>query len=211
MEKKITYDKVLSLGSTCYPKLFTNKYLKLCETELFDYIGTSMWAINELLLNDFENLVNETYFIKVPIFQDGPEIVINGKYYLRFKHDLQDLDMINFKPFQEKYLRRISRFKNTMNVNSNILFIRLQETQKNRIRYNDRQINEYDELDKFLSIMNKQYQNKVFTIIYINDEKDGWNLRRDILSIKVDSIESWDPIDNKLVNLLMKEQLNVRL
>jgi len=27
--------------------------------------------------------------------------------------------------------------------------------------------------------------------------------------MKVDSIESWDPIDNKLVNVFMKEQLNV--
>ena len=50
---KLTFDKVISIGSNCYPKCFIQASLYGGETEFFDYIGTSMWSINELLVNDF--------------------------------------------------------------------------------------------------------------------------------------------------------------
>ena len=48
------FDEVSSLGYNCYTKLYFNSRKMDKETQFFDYIGTSVWSIIELLENDFD-------------------------------------------------------------------------------------------------------------------------------------------------------------
>ena len=59
--------KIISLGSNCYNKIYLNKIGIKRETNYFDYIGTSMWAINELfIMNKFKDVFsNKDNFINM--------------------------------------------------------------------------------------------------------------------------------------------------
>lgn len=87
------YDKVLSLGYSCFPKLSLMAVGQSCETQLFDYTGTAMWSINNLINNDYEGLTDINNFKNMRIYTDNDKpLAVNEKYYIRFPHDLQDAD-----------------------------------------------------------------------------------------------------------------------
>jgi hypothetical protein len=205
------FNKILSLGSNCYPKFFIGRILKPVygQTELFDYIGTSMWAINMLLLNDFAGLTDIQLFDILPILEGEEPIVTNTKYYMRFIHDLKKVSDSESVEFQEKIKRRIQRFKENMSSFDRILFIRRQEIQKGRIHYNGGlKRPERDELDDFIDILHIKYKCRGVTIIYINLEEDGWNDRGDILCVKAESLgcEREDP-HNVIMELFEKKHV----
>lgn len=192
------FNKILSLGSNCYPKFFIKRILNppYGETELFDYIGTSMALINMLLLNDFEGLYEPSNFALIHTLEGEEPVVTNTKYYMRFIHDLKAVTDADSTEFQEKIQRRIGRFKKNMTEFDRILFIRRQEIQKGRIHYNGGLVRpEREELDEFIDILKIKYNCPDVTIIYINLDEDGWNDRGDILSVKAASLgcEREDP------------------
>ena len=193
------FNKILSLGSNCYPKFFISRILNppYGETELFDYIGTSMSSINQLLLNDFDGLYEPSNFALIHTLEGEGPMVTNTKYYMRFIHDLKKVTDADSTEFQAKIQRRILRFKKNMTEFDRILFIRRQEIQKGRIYYNGEALlrPERLELDEFIDILKIKYNCAKVTIIYINLDEDGWNDRGDILSVKAASLgcEREDP------------------
>ncbi len=83
--------KVISLGYNCFIKKYMNDNNIKQETNLYDYIGVSMWSINELLLNDFSNLYDINDYKKYKIFTNDSYItIINERYYLRFPHEFKN-------------------------------------------------------------------------------------------------------------------------
>ena len=192
------YNKILSLGSNCYSKFFISRVINPSygETELFDYIGTSMASINHLLLNEFDGLYEPSNFALLNTLEGEEPVVTNTKYYMRFIHDLKKATDADSSEFQAKIQRRIGRFKKNMTEFDRILFIRRQEIQKGRIYYNGGLLRpEREELDEFIDILKIKYNCADVTIIYINLDEDGWNDRGDILSVKAPSLscEREDP------------------
>ena len=185
---KSKYTNILSLGSNCYPKLFIQRVVKPLEgeTQLFDYIGTSVWSINALLRADFKDL---TTVSMTPILDKVRPIVTNTEYYVRFMHELRNASDAEKPAFKEQIARRIQRFTSTMSDPAkNILFIRWQENPKGRIVYpNFPTTTEYEELSTFVALIKEKYGAAV-TVIYINTEQEGWNEARNILSVKIPSL-----------------------
>lgn len=212
------FNKILSLGSNCYPKFFISRILNppYGETELFDYIGTSMASINQLLLNDFDGLYEPSNFALIHTLEGEEPMITNTKYYMRFIHDLKKVTDADSSEFQAKMQRRILRFKKNMTEFDRILFIRRQEIQKGRIYYKGEGLlrPERMELDEFIEILKIKYNCANVTIIYINLDEDGWNDRGDILSVKTSSLccEREDPhnvikelfVEKDIVKLLDK-------
>jgi len=186
------FNRIFSLGSNCYPKFFISKILKPSnkETDLFDYIGASMWSINALLLNDFVGLNDHTNFALMPVLEGAKPIVINTKYYLRFKHDLASVADATNGIFKGKMARRLKRFNDGLTADS-LLFIRQQESQTGRLPYTSPNAlrSDAEELDEFIDILHMKYKCKKVVVIYINLDVDGWNERRDVLSVKIDSLD----------------------
>jgi len=196
------YSDILSLGANCYPKLFISKVLEPAngETQLFDYIGASMWSINALIRADFEGITNPTNFAKIPIVKYVPPIVTNTKYNLRFVHDLQSVEAVQEPEFIAKMQRRVDRFTETLKGSKNILCIRYQENPAGRIVYPENPVtDEYQELVAFVALVKDKYGAEI-SVIYINTEQEGWNDAHNILSVKISSLS----VDHRIIHNRLK-------
>lgn len=172
----------ISLGYTCTPKLYLYHINQAGEqTHIFDWVGTSMWSINELVSNGFQEMTDLTQIVKMKVITDQPEMMTHKKYYLRFFHDFgKHLDKISpetWTDFKEKYERRIPRFYELLQSHETILFWRLEEKiNDKRIIYDDFQdkfqTTELEELTKFSQYLQNNYPGLKFHILYFNYEKD---------------------------------------
>jgi hypothetical protein len=126
------FDNISSLGHNCYPKLyFTSKKIDQ-ETHFFDYIGTSVWSIIELLENDFEGMFDKDNYKIMNIMKDGDNkyLVVNQKYFIRCKHEFkktllnQNLDNEELNIFIDKMKRRKEKLMNMLSNNKSLIFIR---------------------------------------------------------------------------------------
>lgn len=164
--------KIISLGYNCFVKKYVDGKFGKFETNFFDNTGISMWAVNELFENDFSDLFNIEDYEKMEIIPRY-SVYTNKKYYLRCLHDLPDLSRFNI--YKESYERRIKRLDDTIK-NKNILFIRVEEHQKNRIIYDFYKEkfakSELDYNKEFSNIIKNKYPNTKFKIIYISDIYD---------------------------------------
>lgn len=173
-------DKYISLGYSCGPKFFISTILKE-EYYVFDYLGSSMWSIIELLNNNFKDFINESLIKKMEITKNN-YIYTNKKYYIRFLHDFdarKKESLYNkyfYKKLENAYTRRIFRFLNlfkVFNTNSKILgIIRTQEPTSNRIIYDEYkdkfEKSEYFYLCEFSNLLKHMYPQLKFIILYIN-------------------------------------------
>lgn len=178
------FDKVISLGGNCYPKIYFSFVKYNQETYFFDYLGSPMWAVNELIDNNFSFLFNKEDYENMNILTNTPNeyIYTNKKYYLVLRHDFEYQKLkkgkilINdsqFKEFQDKYERRIIRMNELLNSNKNILFVRFHEN-KNKIIYSDYEEkykkNELEYLFDFSELIKKKFLTLKFKIIYITKD-----------------------------------------
>ncbi len=193
--------RLVSLGSNCYFKKFIDSITSR-ETEIFDYIGSSMKSINDLVLNNFEDLCNIKYFDNLQTLKHA-SFITNTKYYLRFPHDLRNFNKLtnDFPEFSNKYNRRINRWHNMLENNKKILFLRYFESQVSRlIFYNDK--DEYTHIEEFLHIMNNKYPEHIFKLIYIQPDIDN-NYKNNIITLKYNGhidFYNADIVINKLLN-----------
>jgi hypothetical protein len=181
--------------------------------QIFDYIGTSMWSIVELLKNDFAGLLEKDKLVKMPIRSQTELIWTNVTYYVRFLHDLMDAKHID-KTF-EKNERRIIRFKSLINQNKPLILMRLEESQKNRIQYEqfnkylDKTEHEYVvELSQWLKLNTKLK----FRILYLGTKETQYDAENNIIFIKTNIDEhTWDNCNVTMNNLINENNEVIKL
>jgi len=145
------FDNVSSLGYNCYTKLYFNSRKMDQETQFFDYIGTSVWSIIDLLNNDFEGMFDKSNYKIMNVMKTGDDnqfLVVNEKYFVRCKHEFKKTLDRKFGPeilneyeinkdelddFIEKMKRRKERFMNMLANNNSLLFIRYEEDPTGRL------------------------------------------------------------------------------
>ena len=103
------FDTVISLGYRCYTKIYLHKYYKEEETNIFDWVGTGIFSMNLLLMNNFDGLLDYKNY-KILNGSVGNK-VYNKKYYINIFHDLDENNFPKendnkWKEFVEKYKRR---------------------------------------------------------------------------------------------------------
>lgn len=195
--------QIISFGFNCYVKIMLQKMKIEQETQFFDWIGTSIWAILRLLKNSFESVLERDELKYIQTIQREDEYVwTDMKYYLRFPHDFQqthkkDTLAMNdrfYKETKDKYERRAKRFLETLheceNKKKQIVFIRLEEDQKDRIKLPEYpKIN--DELPSLFEIsqwIQKHYPNLSFYILFISRNSESYQHSDDlhliVLSLK---------------------------
>ena len=69
----------ISLGVNCTHKMYLNSVKKSKETHVFEWTGCSMWAVNELLANNFEGLLEHNQIEKQLIFPDSDKKIFTQK------------------------------------------------------------------------------------------------------------------------------------
>lgn len=126
---KNNQNTLLSLGPNCFIKKFFDSMNISQETHFFDYIGSTLWSICDLIENDFADLFHYKEYKNIKVLQNA-YIFSNTRYYLNFKHDFPQKHeggeiQINtpfFLQFVQKYKRRILRFQNLLKSGKPILF-----------------------------------------------------------------------------------------
>lgn len=207
------YNKTLSLGSTCFTKKFMLSIGINQETEFFDYIGTPVWSITDLVNNDFKNIFDYNDYKNIKILSDKNDSynITHIPYFLVFKHDFSQthkqftpaIKLPEFYAFKDKYLRRVNRFKYLLNTQSSILFIRY-EQYKNYIihdRYKDKYSKcELTQLRDFSSMLQQKYPNLTFHILffYSDIENSFYDNDYNILILKNNKILTYDNCHEKL-------------
>lgn len=209
------YDKIISLGSNCYIKLFLNHIQYEQETHFFDYIGSSMWSVCELIKNNFSDVFNTEDYKNEYTIIGLPKMVTNSRYNLKFRHDLStDKFVSQFTEFKEKYIRRIKRFQDLLMSSENILFMRFEETKENRIvneKYNEQnKISELEYIKLFSKFLRSNYPELKFKIIFISktwfDNVDEENNITTIHEMKKNKID-----DYKIAGRQIEELLNNKI
>jgi hypothetical protein len=236
MDKIIKEYQIVPLGYNCFVKKYLNYIGISQETQLFDYIGSSMWGINNFIENDYKNLFNLNEYELLQINTNKTEeIVTHKKYYFRFLHDLKDVPKKNydikyinnkyskniikiqnrnndilFNNFQEKYERRIIRFIDLINTKNKIIFIRIEEKINNRIMYDFIKDNYYkDEIEylkDFTNIIKKINNNMEFYIIFISKKLPNSFIDNIIILNDTENINNYDNCDIKLNDLFNKNK-----
>lgn len=192
------FDKHISLGYNCFlKKYFTTVNELNQETQVFDYTGICVWAINELIENKFHNLFDREQYKNLQINKEGDKFIItNLQYYIIFKHDFKQdysgktlpLTDDRFNLFKEKYTRRIERFYTMLETKKSILFYRFGENLQTRVIHPQYKrkfaVPEYQQLIAFKKLINKLYPSLEIFIIYISKKhKTNFDKENRIITI----------------------------
>ena len=176
--------KWISLGYSCSSRKYINSYCHRGETHFFDWIGAPMWAINELIQNNFDINFDSGECSYCVTLSNEKAIMTHRKYYLRMMHDFPREGAIkNIAPklpditrnISEKYRRRSQRFMGLLKYLESPdaemqIFLRLEEPHENRI-IPDEHLEKYNkpELEYIIDFARllKQRGCKKFKVIYI--------------------------------------------
>ena len=155
-------------------------------------------------------------FVSMQLMNNEEPLITNKKYYTRFMHDFTNhTDNISdeeFKLFEEKYNRRITRFKNILSdCNSNnksILFLRIEENNTNRIIY-DEYKNKMDEHAcsiLFEQIILKLYPNLKFKLVVISKYSLTKKISNNIIFLGKKSIYNWNTCEKDINRALVSNK-----
>ena len=129
--------KLVSLGYNCYSKKLCKTFVN-SETNVFDWLGISLWSINKLIDNNYEGLTDKEDMI---IYNYCNKYSVTSKqYFIRFYHDfhinpIKDLDMSTIlvsDSFKNKYSRRVERFNGILSSDEPVIFVHIEENNENR-------------------------------------------------------------------------------
>jgi hypothetical protein len=191
--------KCISLGGLCGAATALNENCMSYAWSLpFNYVGSTFPGIIDCIENDFTN-----FFPKKLIAEHDqycPKF-FRGKYFTFMHHDLLDDAVI------ESFKRKIQRFKNALENESKLVFLRVTTTTESY----------YDEIKltgSFINAINKKYPKLEPILIYIVPDQDDTRFvltieqnvhlftlnRSDEYKIIIDCIKNEDLFTNKMVS-----------
>ena len=222
-----SFDKVISLGSNCYIKMFLESIKYKTETHFFDYIGSSMWAINDLFKDNFSELfddgIDSLEKKKIMYSGDDEYIITHKKYYLRFKHEFnqnfhseikENIKIEDFKKVCEKYERRKERLFDILNDDKQtLLFIRYEEDHKNRINYFEDKKSEIEYIYDFIKMIKRKYPLKKFCILLLSHTMENdINYDENLIILKmIEEINLWNESPKKIKNTIDKNKISLNI
>jgi hypothetical protein len=117
-------DAILSIGGNCNPKLYLEKYIQSEPTCFFDYIGSTIAAICDIITQNWDGLNNPTLYTQFNKLSNPKDTIVTHKdHYLHFIHDVHTLENVN-EAFFNKLDRRIERFESILHKSNKLLLIR---------------------------------------------------------------------------------------
>lgn len=157
------YDNIVSLGFFCNVASEIERLGYRDASYPFDWVTNRMSAVNELISNDFEDLIDPS---KLALEELNKSFVVKHiNYEFRFYHDFNCQMEIaeQCSKVKNKYLPRIERFRSLLDSNKRVLFVRYVYDQ-----------NEGNEIEKFIKIMDR-FPCKYDLLLVKNDDTDFLN------------------------------------
>jgi len=218
---KNKHDILISLGSTCYVKNMLNKHVSQ-KTYMFDWIGSSMWGLCEIIEHNFKDIFNKNNYKYMATVENRHLMVVNTSKYLIFTHDFpqipvndQQKDILQqrylnddtFVEFTNKYIRRITDFQNLLNGQNKILFIRHEQYMMNRKIYPEYEKyfvqSELQYLIKFTDLLKVMYPTLKFNILYLSHTHQNKHLIDNNIIILNTPLTDWNECANVFTNVII--------
>lgn len=182
--------KWVSIGYNCFMRICIDRSNILKPmTNFFDYLGTPMWAVHQLIQNDFpSDFFDQTMYKNMFMFKDRKNVMhtnriyTHSKYMIRVAHDLPNYNdpsppfpQLEFDAFVLKYKRRIPRFKQLLEqTRFPLLFFRYQEPLENHDipteheHYYD--VPEDQQMERFDQMLQQKYPSLRYKILYFQTD-----------------------------------------
>ena len=109
------------------------------ERQVFDWLGTSMWAIVMLIKDEFRDFLDKRLLEYRKRYTHTDELYpTNIKYDIPMLHEFEKRNSVRVReaeliPIVEKYQRRIERFNGLLRGDKEIVFIRLERDASDKI------------------------------------------------------------------------------
>jgi len=177
----------LSLGYNCFGKRFIQRALHIDQpTHMFDYIGSSMWAIVKLLQSDFDGIDDEHAYRRLPTV--GKRYMItHARYYLRFAHDFghkehrSGASAARIAECVQRYTRRAMRFRETLANCTTLVLLRFEE--RNIEKHANKEMcdaalerSEVEHIGAVRQILFSRYQNlRRITVVLFSHTADAYD------------------------------------
>ena len=175
---------IISLGYSCetitllLKQISTGKATKITHS-VFDRMATPMWAVSQLVANNFAGLLNNVE--SMSIFQNYPEKwLVDKQYYIRLFP--KTTDSPQYAKYKEAILAKAQNFGAMLTAaaaaQTPVLFVRTQEPTcyadyGARIIYPEYQTqyqqSEYDYLKEFSKTISTMYPTLQFNILFLSD------------------------------------------
>jgi len=187
----------ISIGYSCHVKVFCDMLLEMdnrrgVPRQPFDWLGTPMWTINEIVENDFADLVNPDLIKPRCRYRgDTTQFLTHEKYNAVYLHDFgKDITKIPeevWKKVEEGYARRIERWHEVTKSGFPILFIRLEQDKKDRIEYPEFQrsqgSDEQFQVERFSDLMKAKGIN--CAVLYLSTtHPTGYNSEKRVCTVQ---------------------------
>ena len=190
------FDNYISLGYVCNVASYIAAAHMRLTAHVFDRMGIPMWAIDELLQNNFEDFLLKSNLTCKTLFDSSQKkYVIDQKYYLRLMLTENSLSDENFlDQFMSSTKKRIERLTNKINGSESILFIRSEEPSSyadlgNRIIFPEYQEkyakDELDHLRNFSDTIKKRNPQLKFKILFLSHHGQMVDNEHNIIGIPV--------------------------
>jgi hypothetical protein len=191
--------KIVSLGYVCSVHVIKRAFNKgdKCAC-VFDNMAIPMWAVHDLIKNDFDSLMLKENMEKTVLFDNTDEKTwVDKKYNTRFGF---------YKPGKhEKYAdnlnERIEHFKAYFEAEKTVLFIRAEEVHSYEGRGNRIMSAEYDEkyaktekeyLQSLSAHLKETYPELKFKILHLNYTEDYEDAEHGILGLNTPVVDYRD-------------------
>lgn len=135
----------ISLGYSCHVKVFCDMMSEMdggigTARYPFDWAGTPMWSVNEIVECDFADLLDRSAIKPRPRYmKDTTKFLTHDRYNVVYLHDFgKDITNIReemWKKAEDGYARRVERWNGALGSGHSVLFIRLEQDKKDRIEY----------------------------------------------------------------------------
>jgi hypothetical protein len=210
------FDAVISLGWNCYPAKYLKNNVK-SSGSIFDYIGSQMSYIIDVITNNWETMFNKDKYISFEFYKAEFNLEKHGKptnpfivhsdYKFSFPHDAKTISEVT-PEFMSTLQSRIRRFENYCRSSKKILFIRLERNPPGLIEEHDSKKRDMELLPSFIELIRSKYGRTQINMIYINTEKDGWNEDKTIFFVKIDSlIFDWEVASDTIHKLFVEKNV----
>uniref|UniRef100_A0A6C0KY87 Papain-like cysteine peptidase n=1 Tax=viral metagenome TaxID=1070528 RepID=A0A6C0KY87_9ZZZZ len=192
----------ISLGFNCHVSMFIERLGRMdnCfyERQIFDWLGTPMWGIYELVKNDFNSFLSDIS-VRSRYTYKKEAYPVNTKYDISFLHDFG----VNVKTIPpnvmsmaaERYGRRIERIRSLLSGQQKLLFIRLERDPSDKLVYPESAESirgESESMVLFADLI--KAKGLVYTIVYMTfSEPTRFDAERRICYVNFPKI---DPIIN---------------
>ena len=179
----------ISLGYNCFVRVYLQEFVKATPRYPFDWTGTPMWAICELMDSNFSDFNNPEKLVVRKRFMNSDEMYLtNTQYNTVFLHDYgKDPTSIStelYEKVKNDYERRIERWNDALLGKDHLLFFRLEMSERPRVPYegSTRSKSETEYLWEFTDKLKSRGTN--YHILYItHSTPQGYDAERKIIHL----------------------------